>query len=266
MGKDREHLQDTCMKGFNVGLRNKRTLRRSGGLLMIGAMLSSAALLLTAVPGTAFAAAKPGVHAVRSAAVAHAQSAASSPTVTLGEVEAAQALLPRCGCPPNAGEVEYALKELGVKSLDLNLLVKRLGKTAGTDAFVALAASLAKKAATLKKRVPFPDRKAPSATTWAKTPFRVYEIFGTGKGPLFPHWTWKYGITRQLIPAQRPQRQVGACTRFFGPSFLLNGRCSWRWLWIGVGWLQARTIEASYTLLYAITHGGNCPPGMPACI
>jgi hypothetical protein len=72
---------------------------------------------------------------VGSAAVAHAQNAASLPAVTPGEVKAAQAMLPACGCPPNAGEVEYALKELGVKSLSLKLLVKRLGNaTARTPA------------------------------------------------------------------------------------------------------------------------------------
>jgi hypothetical protein len=141
-----------------------------------------------------------------------------------------------------------------------------LGKQAGSVAFVALVASLAKKAAKLKKRVPFPDSKSKTATTYAKTPYRVYEIYGTSLGPGFYHWTWKYGITRQLIPAQRPERQLGACTIYYGPRFLLNGRCTYRWLWIGVGWLQARTIEASLTLVYAITHGGNCPPGMPACI
>jgi hypothetical protein len=62
----------------------------------------------------------------------------------------------------------------------------------------------------------------------------------------------EYGITRQLIPAQRPERQLPVCTRYYGPRHLLNGRCTYKWLWIGVGWLQARTIEASYTLLHAI--------------
>jgi hypothetical protein len=93
---------------------------------MCGVVLSSAALLLTAAPGTALAAVKPTAPAVGSAAVAHAQNAASLPAVTPGEVIAAQAMVPRCGCPPNAGEVVYALKELGVKSLSLDLLVKRL--------------------------------------------------------------------------------------------------------------------------------------------
>jgi hypothetical protein len=249
-----------------VRLRNKRTPRWRGGLLMCGAMLSAAALLLTAAPGMAFAAVKPGAPAVGSAAVAYAQNAASLPAVTPGEVKAAQALLPACGCPPNAGEVEYALKELGVKSLSLNLLVKRLGKQVGTDTFVVLVVSLAKKAAKARKRVPFPDYQAKSATTYAKSPYRVYEIYGTSLGPGFYHETWKYGITRQLIPAQRPQRQLGACTRYYGSRYLLGGKCTYTWLWIGVGWLQARTMEAVYTLLYTITHNGYCPPGMPACV
>lgn len=204
--------------------------------------------------------------AVGSAAVAHAQHAPSSPTATPAEVKAVLAMLSACKCPPNAGEVKYALKELGVKSLSLNLLVKRLGKQAGNDAFASLVLSLSKKAATLKKTVPFPDYKSKSATTYAKSPYRVYEIYGTSKGPGFYHDTWKYGITRQLIPAQRPERQVPACTKYYGPPYLLGGKCTYKWLWIGVGWLQARTIEASYTLVYAILNGGNCPPGMPACV
>jgi hypothetical protein len=204
--------------------------------------------------------------AVGSAVVARAQNAASPPAVTPGEIKSAQAMLPACDCPPNAGEVKYALKELGVKSLTLSLLIKRLGKQAGTDAFAALAASLAKQAATVKKRVPFPDYESKTAAIYAKSPYRVYEIYGTSLGPGYYHWTWKYGITRQLIPAQRPERQLAACTKYYGPKHLLGGKCTYQWLWIGVGWLQARTIEASYTLLYAITHQGKCPPGMPACV
>jgi hypothetical protein len=282
-----------------VRLGNKHTARWSGGLLVCGAVLSSAALLLTAAPGTAFAAVQPGMRggstpsravpsgqtapaissagwspagatdaaqAVGAAASALTPNAAWLSAVTPGEVTAAQVMLPRCGCPPNAGEVEYALKELGVKSLSLKLLIKRLGNQVGTDAFAALVVSLSKKPATLKKRIPFPDYKSKSATKYAKSPYRVYEIYGTSLGPGFYHWTWKYGITRQLIPAQRPNGQLPACTRYYGPRYLLGGACTYQWLWIGVGWLQARTVEASYTLLYAITHQGNCPPGMPACV
>jgi transcriptional regulator with XRE-family HTH domain len=102
-------------------------------------------------------------------------------------------------------------------------------------------------------------------TTYAKSPYRVYEIYGTSVGPGFYHRTWKYGITRQMIPAQRPQPQVKNCTKYFGSKNLLGGSCTYKWIWIGVGWFQARTIEASYTLLYALQNGGNCPPGMPAC-
>ena len=204
--------------------------------------------------------------AVESAAVAHVQNAASLPAVTPGEVKEALAMLPECGCPPNAGEVEYALKELGVKSLSQKLLRARLGTLVGDTAFSALVDSLSKKAAKLKKTVPFPDYKSKSAKTYAKSPYRVYEIYGTSLGPGFYHSTWKYGITRQLIPAQRPERQLPACTKYYGPGHLLGGKCTYKWIWIGVGWLQARTVEASFTLYYAITHGGNCPPGMPACI
>lgn len=259
--------------------------RWSGRLLVCGAMLSSAALLLTAAPEETLAAvpskqtapasspADPGSAGAAGAgpvlgivSVTHAQNATFWTAVARGKVEAAQALLSACGCPPNAGEVEYALEQLGVKSLSLKLLVKRLGKQAGNDAYAALAASLSKKAATVKKTIPFPSYKAKSATTYAKSPYRVYEIYGVSKGPVKDHWTWKYGITRQMIPAQRPNGQLPACTKYYGPPYLLGGRCTYQWIWSGVGWLQARTIEASYTLLYAITHQGKCPPGMPACI
>jgi aminoglycoside N3'-acetyltransferase len=65
---------------------------------------------------------------------------------------------------------------------------------------------------------------------------------------------------------QGPQDQLKNCTKYFGPSTLLTGKCTYQWLWIGTGWLQARGLEASHTLLYALQNGGNCPPGMPACI
>lgn len=140
------------------------------------------------------------------------------------------------------------------------------GEVAGNDAFATLVLSLNKNSPALKKRIPFPDYKSKAAKTYAKSPYRVYEIYGTSLGPGYYHNTWKYGITRQLIPAQRPERQLSACTKYYGSKHLLDGSCNCKWLWIGVGWLQARTIEASYTLLYAITHQGNCPPGMPACV
>jgi hypothetical protein len=221
-----------------------------------------AAGLLVAVPAESQALTPPSA---RSSVGSSSTGAASLPDVTPGEVKAALATRPKCKCP-NTGEVEYALEELGVKTLTLDPLVKRLGKVAGNDAFATLVLSLNKSSPALKKRIPFPDYKSKTATTYAKSPYRVYEIYGTGLGPGHYHLTWKYGITRQLIPAQRPERQLPVCTTYYGPRHLLNGRCTYKWLWIGVGWLQARTIEASYTLLYAIQNGGNCPPGMPACV
>jgi hypothetical protein len=191
--------------------------------------------------------------------------AVAMPSVTAGEVKAATAALASCGCK-NAPQVVYALHQLGVKSVSQSLLRKRLGKQVGDVTFVALAASLGTRVAKVRKRVPFPNYKARSAVTYRKTPYRVYEIFGVGLGPVYPHYTFKYGITRQLIPRERPERQLPTCTRYYGPSRLLNRRCVYRWIWIGIGWLQARAVEASYTLVYAITHQGHCPPGMPACI
>jgi hypothetical protein len=187
------------------------------------------------------------------------------PEVTVADVMAASAKLARCGCR-NVPQVKYALKQLGVKSLNQKLLRKRLGTRVGDIAYVSLVASLSPKAAKVRRTVPFPSYRATSAIKYRKTPYRVYEIYGTGLGPVYPHWTWKYGITRQMIPKERPGRQVPACTRYFGPQYLLGGRCTFKWLWIGLGWLQARTVEASYTLVYAIGHDGYCPPGMPQCV
>ena len=93
-------------------------------------------------------------------------------------MKAALATRPECKCP-NTGEVKYALEELGVKSLTLDPLVKRLGKVAGNDAFATLVLSLNKKAPALKKRIPFPDYKSKTAKTYAKSPYRVYEIYGS---------------------------------------------------------------------------------------
>ena len=140
----------------------------------------------------------------------------------------ALATLPTCKCP-NIGEVDYALEELGVKTLTLKPLVKRLGKVAGHDAFATLVLSLNKNSPALKKRIPFPDYKSKTAKKYAKSPYRVYEIYGTGLGPVYPHWTWKYGITRQMIPAQRPQAQVKNCTKYFGSKNLLGGKCTYTW-------------------------------------
>lgn len=220
------------------------------------------AALLVAVPAESQAATQAPA---RSSAGSSSTGAASLPAVTPGEVKAALAALPACKCP-NIGEVEDALAELGVKTLTLDPLVKRVGKVAGKDAFATLVLSLNKNSPALKKKIPFPDYKSKTAKTYAKSPYRVYEIYGTSVGPGFYHWTWKYGITRQMIPAQRPQPQVKNCTKYFGSKYLLGGSCTYTWIWIGVGWLQARTIEASYTLLYALQNKGNCPPGMPACI
>jgi hypothetical protein len=134
-----------------------------------------------------------GVMAMRSVGMGRAQDAASLPAVTRGEVKAVRAMLPKCGCPPNAGEVEYALKELGVKSLSQKLLDARLGTQVGDTAFSALVDSLSKKAAKLGKMIPFPDYKSKTASSYAKSPYRVYEIYGTSVGPGFYYGTWKYG-------------------------------------------------------------------------
>lgn len=88
-----------------------------------------AAALLVAVPaqsealtpaparssaGSSPAGATDTASAVGATAAAYAQTA-SLPAVSPGEVTAALSMLSECGCPPNAGEVKYALKELGVK-------------------------------------------------------------------------------------------------------------------------------------------------------
>jgi hypothetical protein len=80
------------------------------------------------------------------------------------------------------------------------------------------------------------------------------------------HLLMVLAVARQLIPKERPERQIPACTRYFGAQYLIDRVCTYDWLWIGLGWLQARTVEAGYTLVYAITNDGHCPPGMPKCV
>jgi hypothetical protein len=45
--------------------------------------------------------------------------------------------------------------------------------------FVTLVLSLNKNSPALKKRIPFPDYKSKTASSYAKSPYRVYEICGT---------------------------------------------------------------------------------------
>jgi hypothetical protein len=124
-----------------------------------------AAGLLVAVPAESQALTPASAH---SSAGSSSTGAASLPAPTPGEVKAAPATRPECKCP-NTGEVEYALEELGVKTLTLAPLVKRLGKVAGNDAFATLVLSLNKNSPALKKRIPFPDYKSKTATTYAKS-------------------------------------------------------------------------------------------------
>jgi hypothetical protein len=172
-----------------------------------------------------------------------------------------------CGCQ-NVPYVKWVLKTLGVKSLSQKLLRKRLGKQVGDIAFTVLVVTVAKRAPKVR-RVPFPDYRAKSVKKYpaGKTPYRTYEIFGLTRGPLpIQHLTWKYGITRQMIASERPGRQLRACTNHYGADYLYGGTCRWRWIWIGTGWFQARTVEAAYTLVYALNHKGRCPDGMPKCV
>ena len=120
--------------------------------------------------------------------------------------------------------------------------------------------------AKLKKTVPFPDYKAKSAKTYAKSPYRVYEIYGTSLGPGFYHWTWKYGITRQLSRRNGPNAscQPAPSTTGRGTSAAVtapirgSGSAS-------AGSRRARSRQALLCIT-RITNGGNCPPGMPACV
>ena len=89
---------------------------------------------------------------------------------------------------------------------------------AGNDTFATLVLSLNKNSPALKKRIPFPDYKSKTASSHAKSPYRVYEIYGTSVGPGFYHRTWKYGHYPPDDPGATTQPQVKNCTRYFGPK------------------------------------------------
>jgi hypothetical protein len=169
----------------------------------------------------------------------------------------------------NKPEYRHVKKQLGARPLDLTSLVHRFGTSAqGKDVagqtYIAMVAATAKGAPKLKKRVPYPSYQAKSARKHRTSRYSVYWIFAASKGPTFVLETWKFGITRQADENRRPKSQYRACMKHFGTTGYRF--CRHRILKRVVGWFPARTVEADYTLAYALNHGGRCPPGMPACV
>jgi hypothetical protein len=179
----------------------------------------------------------------------------------------------QCACPPpcvcnNQVEYAHARAMLHADPLNLNQLKARFGNTSqgrniAGEVYYAMYRITQTEAPPLHGLVPFPDYKAASTSKYWRTPYHVYEIFTYSLPPVVVKAIWKYGITRQAIAAQRPERQLPACNRHYHTGYQ---KCSYVWRWHGQGWFAARSVEAALTLEYARDHNGHCPPGMPACI
>jgi hypothetical protein len=173
-----------------------------------------------------------------------------------------------CGCQ-NTGFVKWAMGQLGVKHMKEADFKARLGKTIGHKTYVSLRAALATNAPRIRKRIPYPNRKARSAThePTKSAPYNVYQIFYEWPGPEYSPDTWKFGITRQSVPKERPSRQIPTCNKWLKKAHPGAWKCDWFWEAQNVeGWFRARTLEADLTVVYALFHKGYCPPGMPACV
>jgi hypothetical protein len=106
-----------------------------------------------------------------------------------------------------------------------------------------------------KVRIPLPSRKSQTAIKHKDTVYYVYEIWYYTK---FGTATYKYGITR--VGPSRPKRQIPKCMQWSGAN------CGWDWVATAIGYIAARTWEASFMWEYALRHDGFCPPGNPGCI
>jgi hypothetical protein len=211
----------------------------------------------------------PGASAARdlpdpAAMVAYTQRATSTRVTGLADLQRSREVTRRCVCT-NRAEYRSASRSLGVNALNEPALKRRLGASVGHTTYVSMVATTAQGAPRLKRVVPFPDYNSKSRKKYRRSLYYVYEIVGVSRGPLDFTKTWKFGITRQADPNTRPKRQLPACNRHWtGQPWFFE--CGYTFRWRGLGWFRARTVEANYTLYYALSHHGRCPPGMPRCL
>jgi hypothetical protein len=182
--------------------------------------------------------------------------------------------LPMSCLDTNEGVYQYVKSQIGAKPYSMTKLVKRYGSS-DIDYQVAANVELAVVAITHQNdhadpvpkikatKIPWPSYKAKSAKKYKKSRYAVYEIFGEKKNGTVI--TWKYGITRQKDVNVRPRSQLGKCNAYF-KKHKIAAKCDFTILIQVIGWFAARSEESSLTTLYAATHGGKCPPGMPKCV
>lgn len=232
------------------------------------------AVLLTGALAASLAGGVTAEASVQPTASAHTPSSTTAtpvrpPTPDVAELVAeakAAGITPYCGCQ-NVQFVKYAMQELGVRHLKLKEFQAVLGKSLGRFTYNTMTATLSNKTPTLQQDIPFPNKNAASAKKYRKSLYNVYQIFYEWRGPEYNSSEWKFGITRQAVPAERPQRQIPACNTWRKKHEPGSWRCNWVWEYQNVhGWFLARTYEADLALQYADLHGGHCPPGMPACV
>lgn len=96
-------------------------------------------------------------------------------------------------------------------------------------------------------RVPWPDKKSKTAKKYKNKTYWGYKIYRKKGGRIY-----KYGITR--AGKSRPASQIKSCQRYYGKA------CSYKMIWRGKGWYNARAWEATKILKY-VAHHGHCPPG-----
>jgi RHS repeat-associated protein len=95
--------------------------------------------------------------------------------------------------------------------------------------------------------VPWPDKKSKTAKKYKNKTYWGYKIYRKKGGRIY-----KYGITR--AGKSRPASQIRSCERYY------NKACSYKMIWRGKGWYNARVWEATKIMKY-VAHHGHCPPG-----
>lgn len=181
--------------------------------------------------------------------------------------------LPASCLDVNKKQFKYVKSHVGASPYNWTQLRKRYGKSEQgyqlASAVQFSMVSITHKVAggqtvpKLAQTIPWPSYKAKSYKKYKKTKYSVYEIYGLKtNGAVI---TWKYGTTRQVNENTRPESQYSKCVKYF-KKHRITVECKHE-IWFRVkGWFAGRTMESYLTTMYAYSHGGKCPPGMPKCV
>ncbi len=91
--------------------------------------------------------------------------------------------------------------------------------------------------------------------------YYVYRIDAHDKHKASDKYIYKYGIGGYKTDRINQSRRL--CNRAVAHE---GRKCSSRFMVKKIkGWTNARTVEASYILQYAVVHG-RCPKGQPSCL